>query len=105
MHKLLSNLLLKRGIESIKDLDESEKQDFENWNKVLSKRELTTDDIKNYCKTQCDNIEIKWAEYSVKHADKAELLPYFTVYRSILMALESPDRERKAIENQITNLL
>ena len=61
MHKLLSNLLLKRGIESIKDLDESEKQDFENWNKVLSKRELTTDDIKNYCKTQCDNIEIKWA--------------------------------------------
>ena len=31
--------------------------------KILSKEELTLEDIKEFCKTQCEIIEGKWRNY------------------------------------------
>ena len=104
MHTLLEKLLGQRGIADVKELDEEEKQVFENWNQVLSKDELTLEDIKKFCATQVLIIEGKWADYSLDNVKKAELLPYYTVYKTLLNAIDSPKVGREALEQQLIQL-
>jgi len=104
MHKSLDNLLIKRGISNLDELNDEERKQFDVWNTVLTKKELTVTDIKEFCKTQCDVIQNKWADYNVDQAKKAELLPYFTVYQALLAALSSQRVAREALANQINEL-
>lgn len=105
MHNLLLKLFEKRGIKDPRELEPEEKATFENWDKVLSKEELSLEDVKSFCQTQVSIIEGKWADYGTDNAKKAELLPYFTVYKTLLRAIESPKVGREALEKQLIELL
>lgn len=104
MHNLLTKLLNKKGIKSTLDMTPEEKQTFENWDKTLSKKELTLEDIKHYCQNQLDIIEGKWKDMGINQAKKAELLPYYTVYKSILNAISSPQAARESLEQYLNQL-
>ena len=56
MKDLLNRLLNKRGISDASKLNEDEKAIFDNWNKILSKEELTLEDFKTFCQMQIDII-------------------------------------------------
>ena len=105
MKSILYKLLQKRGIDNIDQLDKEEKQIFDNWNAVLSKDELTLEDVKEFCKSQCQIIESKWADYETTNAKKAEMIPYHTVYKTLLQVIDSPRSARENLEKHLQQLL
>ncbi len=105
IHSLLTKLFEKRGIQGFDELDEDEKTTYEQWQSVLSKDELTAKDIREFCKTQVDNIEAKWGDYNVDQSRKAELIPYHTVYKKIFTAIDSPKQMREALEKSLIQLI
>ena len=106
MNHLLTKLFKKRGITDPNDLSTEEKQIFDGWQKVLSKEELTLQDVKEFCSGQVGIIENKWRDYNLSNERKAELIAYHTVYKTLLTAIDSPQTAREALEqylNQLTN--
>jgi len=104
MKGILQKLLGKRGINTVDELSQEEKAQYEEWDKILSKEELTTADIKQFCATQCDVIEGKWKDYNTEEWKKAELIPYHTVYKSLLSAIDSPRSAREQLEKHLNQL-
>ena len=102
---ILDKFLKKKGIKDPSDLSEEEKATYEGWKKILSKEELTTGDIREFCQTQIDMIENKWTDLEKDNSKKAELIPYHTVYRLLLSVINSPKVEREQLENQLEALL
>ena len=105
MLNILEKLLKHRGIEKEEDLDVEEKADFERWRKILSKQELTIEDIGNFCKTQISIIENRWKDLSLENTKKAELIPYHTVYKIIEQTLTAPQQEREQLEATLNQLI
>jgi hypothetical protein len=102
---ILDRLLNKRGIKSIEELEPEEKQTFENWRKVLSKDQLTIEDVRVYCQQQIGIIEAKWKDYNLDNEKKAQLIPYHTVYKSLEQVLVAPKAEREQLEAQLNQLI
>lgn len=105
MHSLLSRLLQKRGIKNFQELTTEEQATFEQWQAVLSKEELTIGDIKQFCELQIGTIEAKWKDMALENVKKAELIPYHTVFKLILSALDAPKAVREQVERQIQSLI
>lgn len=105
MHKLLEQLFRKKGIPNYKDLSEEEKAEFERSKLLLSKDELTVKDVKGFCKMQISIIKGKWGDYDTEQAKKAELIPYFTVYNSLLTAIDGPKAIKEAEEMRLKALI
>lgn len=105
LNRLLSKILEKRGIKSVNELTPEEYGTFEQWQAILSKDTLTTEDIKEFCQNNIDVIESKWRDLNIDQSKKAELIPYHTVYKTLLAAIDSPNAERMALENQLNQLI
>lgn len=95
---ILEKLFAKRGIGSIDQLSEEEAATFHNYQRILSKRELSMSDIREFIAFQINNIETKWRDNNLPQAAKAELIPYHTVYKTLLQAIDAPEAERIALE-------
>ena len=104
MIDILNKLLQKRGVKH-DDLREDEKVQFEQWKLVLTKDELTTQDIKNFCQQQVDVIEAKWQDLNIEQIKKAELIPYHTVYNLLLKVIDSPKEAKEALEKNLQQLI
>ena len=112
MNNIISRIFKRKGISGFDELDNtpmpdgspSERQVFEQWQAVLSKDELTVADIKNFCISQIGVIEGKWQDLSVRQEVKAEYIPYHTVYRTLLSAIDSPKVARENLEKTLINL-
>ena len=113
MHSLLSKLFQKRNIKDFDDLDNtrlpdgssSERENFEEWNRILSIEDLTTEDMGKFCQSQIDIIETKWADLKITNERKKEFIPYHTVYKSLLAAIRGPKVAREAVEKQLLELI
>ena len=104
MLDILNKLLQKRGVK-FDELDKEEKTQFEQWKLVLTKDELSTQDIKDFCQNQVDIIEGKWQDLNIENNKKAELIPYHTVYNLLLKVLDSPKEARLALEKNLQQLI
>lgn len=102
---ILDRLLKFRGIKSQDDLDPEEKADFNRWHQILSKQELTVDDVKQFCQTQISIIELRWKDMTLEQSKKAELIPYHTVYKTLEQTLSAPKAEREQLEAQLNQLI
>lgn len=102
---ILDKILSKRGIKDASELSEEERKTFDEWRGILSKDELTTENIKEFCKTQCEVIEGKWSDLNLEQAKKSELIPYHTVYKTLLKVIESPKVVKEQLEKHLENLL
>lgn len=98
MNSLLAKLLRKRGIETVEELSHEERATFDKYEKVLNKRELTVADLRQFIQARIDHIEMKWKDMNIDAGKKAELVPYFTVYKTLLQAIDAPMSEREALE-------
>ena len=102
---ILEKILQKAGVQSPDELSQEEKVTYDNWRKILSKEELTLNDIKEFCKTQIDIIETRWKDYGTDNIKKGEMIPYHTVYRTLLQVIDSPKVERSNLESQLNNYI
>lgn len=113
MNGLIQKLLRKKGVQNLEELDTkklpdgtpSEKEVFEQWQAVLNKESLSTQDIKTFCEQQIRIIEAKWKDYDKENSKKAELIPFFIVYKTLLEAIDSPKSAREALEKYLNQLL
>lgn len=113
MHHLLERLLKKRGIKDFDALDGakltdgslSEKQTFETYENILSKDSLTLEDVKHFCASQIEIIEAKWRDLNIRKEVKAEWIPYISVYKALLSAIDSPKAARENLEKYLNSLL
>ena len=105
MKDILSRILQKRGLSSVDELDKDEKQTFQEWQAVLTKDELSTQDIRNFCQSQISVVEGKWADLNTSNEKKAEMIPYHTVYKLLLSAIDSPKASREALEKNLIQLI
>ena len=99
---ILSQIFAKRGITDINELDRDEKETFENYEKILSKEDLTLEDIKKFLESQIGIIEAKWKDYGFK--DKADLIPYHTIYCTLRDVINSQRVEREQLELYLKQL-
>lgn len=102
---ILTKLLEKKGIQSPEQLSEEEQKTFQQWQSVLGKDELTVQDIKDFCSRQVQVIEGHWADLRLEQERKAQMIPYHTVYKLLLGAIDSPKAAREALEKNLTQLL
>ncbi len=102
---ILQKLLQKRGIKDPNELDKEEKQQFETWRKILSKEELTTKDIKEFCQTQCEIIETKWKDFDTPQVKKSEWIAPYIIYKTLLQAIDSPKAGRENLEIYLNELI
>lgn len=105
MANILTRLLEKRGIKDATELQGEEKTQFEKWRAILSKEELTTEDIKQFCQQQVGIIESKWKDYALKNESKAELIPYHIVYKTLLAVIDGPKVAREQLEKYLNELI
>lgn len=101
---ILGDILTKRKLK-FDELSQEEQQTFKEWQLVLNKEELTTEDIKNFCRNQLEVIEGKWADLNLDQEKKAQLIPYHTVYKLLLMAIEAPKSAKEALEKNLLQLI
>ena len=105
MNSILAKLFAKRGIKNVNELDKEEREQFETWNAILSKDELTIEDVKKFCETQCEIIEGKWKDYEIPQAKKAEWITAHTIYKTLLQAINSPKQGREQLEKYLNDLI
>jgi len=112
MHKLLYKWLNQKGFKGPEELDKTpmpdgspnEFQIFENYREILSKEELTIDDFRQFMQGQVSVIEGKWSDLNIEQSKKAELIPYHTVYKILLQALDAPKTQKEILERQLIQL-
>ena len=102
---ILTKLLEKRKIKDVNELDKEERQQFDEWQKILSKDELTIDDVKKFCETQCEIIENKWKDYEIPQAKKAEWITAHVIYRTLSQIINSPKVGRDQLEQYLNELI
>lgn len=105
MHKLLAKLLNKRGITKVEDLSIEEKADFDRWNELLIAKEITIENITEFIKDQKSKIEDKIANPELPKEQRLDLLPYLTIYKSLLVLIQSPSVERELVEKTLKQLI
>lgn len=93
--------LHKKGVDDPAKLSGEEKATYESYQRILSKSELTIDDIRAFLKQERAKIETKWRTYDA--GSKDHLIPYYTVYGVMLEALDAPETARKQLEDFLTN--
>lgn len=109
---VLDIFLKKKGVQSPDELDNTpntdgsptERETYERYRKILSKEELTIEDIKLFLQGQIGIIEQKWKDYDTPNDKKAELIPYHTVYKTLEQVIRSPKAEREQLEAMLNQL-
>mgnify|MGYP001563727878 CR=1 FL=1 len=99
---ILARILEKRGIKDAKELDTDEREAFEGYQRTLSKPDITIENVKEFLHIQLQVIEGKWKSYDMQN--KADLIPYHTVYKVLLDILNSPQAEREQLEKYLIQL-
>ena len=99
---ILSRILEKKGIKDITQLDTEERETFEHYQAILSKKDISVEDLKHFLQAQIKVIEAKWKDYGTQ--SKADLIPYHVIYRSLLDIITSPQAEREQLEKYLTQL-
>lgn len=80
------------------ELTREERATYEMYEAILARKEMTLADLKEFLAAQISIIENKWRDLNLAQDKKAELVPYHTVYRIILQAIDAPQAERAALE-------
>jgi len=105
MHKLLTQLLEKRGFIKIEELTIEEKADFDRWNTTLNTEDITIENIELFIKSQQSKIEDKLTNQEIPKEQRLELLPYLSIYKALLGLIASPKVERELAEKSLQQLL
>ena len=102
---ILTRWMKKNGIEDPSEATKEEKEVIEHYKGILSKEEITIEDLKIFIEDQIGVIETKWADLGVDEFKKAELIPYHTTYKALLRAINAPKAERESLEKHLISQL
>ncbi len=103
---ILSKFLSKSGVENEDQLTKEERVVYDNYKRVLDAPEkLTIEALKEFCEQQVSIIENKWRATDGDEYKKGDLIPYHTVYKVIIQAIDAPTVERAQLEKYLNQLI
>lgn len=102
---LIARLFARKGIKSVDDLSQDEKATFAQYERTLSKKDLSIADIRDFLKSQISVIEAKWRDMGLNTYAKADLLPLHTAYKALLNVMDAPQLEREQLETYLIGLI
>jgi len=102
---ILSKLLQKRGIKDVSELDKEEQKTFAEWQRVLSKDDISLKDVESFCSMQVLNIEAQFKDLNTSKEKIERLVLLHSVYSSLKNLINSPRQERESLEKYLTQLL
>lgn len=102
---ILSLILKKRGIESETDLSAEEKAEFEQWKKVLGKKEIDIKDLAAFCEAQIRLIKAQLDDLERTPEKTDRLVLLLGVYEKILGLIQSPEKEKEQLVTYLQGLL
>jgi hypothetical protein len=98
MNKHVERLMVKRGIRDVNSLNPEEKAAVMEWERRLSKPDLTVPDVVAFCRERLAAIEGRWADASVTDGERLRLVERHCVLKAILGAIDGPGKEREETE-------
>lgn len=100
---MISNLLEKFGLKH-EELNVAERETLDNWLKVLSEKQLTVEGVKEYIRKMIDGVEMELVGSDIPKTKDLFLKARLRNYLLLAAFLESPDKAKKALENQLKNI-
>lgn len=104
-HQLIEKLLKKRGINSVEELSEEEKTQFDAWQKTLTQEKVTIPSISAFLSVQKSIIETQFGDISNSDEKNSRLVLQHAIYSKLLRFLDSEKVEREALEKYLTELV
>ena len=105
MDNILSKLFKKRGIKDITELDKEEKVQFEQWQAVLNKEQVTINDIAEFCQGAMNTIEAQFGDINIEDDRIARLALQHSVYKGFKNLINAPTAEKEQLTEYLTGLL
>ena len=105
MYPLLEELLKKRGITNVNELNAEEAEQFDSWQKTLTEGEMSVEKIRDFCQVQLDIIKEQMKGIDNSYDKNERLTIMFNIYDSLLTLIGSPAAERESLEKYLTQLL
>jgi hypothetical protein len=105
MTNILSQLLQKRGINDVNELSKEERVEFDNWNAILSKDEVSIEKIAEFCQSQIAIVERSFDDLERSPQKTDRLVLQHTIYSKFLNLISGPKHEREALEKYLQGLL
>ena len=102
---LIQELLKKRGIKNLSELDPAEKAIFDRWQKMLTTEDITIERLTEFIKEQKRRAEINIANPDNTKEKDMFLKASLNIYGSLLGLINSPKRERETIIKHLKQLL
>jgi len=102
---ILSKLLQKRGIKDVTELNKEERIEFDNWQNVLDKEEVTIENITDFCVGAMNAIEVQFGDMDIPNDKMAKLTLQHSIYKKLKDMINAPRVERESLVEYLTNLL
>lgn len=99
----ISDILKKFNL-SYDDLNAAEKETLNEWLKKISQTEIKREDIKGYIRKMISGVETALVEADFRSKKDLYLKARLKNYILLEAFLDSPDKAKKALEQQIKNL-
>lgn len=104
MHALLEEYFNKKGIK-FEELDEEEQGTFNNWKSILDGKNITVEKIVKFIDAQLTDIDRQLRNLDNREIKNERLIIQQVVYKTIKTMIESPNKERVALEARLKGLL
>jgi len=101
---LLKKYLDKINVKEFSELSEEEKETYRSWEEVLSGRKLTDDDVAQFLGTELDDTLNKLEDPKLSPREDVFLKMKLSFVRKINAFLNSPEVEKKTLEENIKNI-
>lgn len=105
MNNLLSRLFRARNITDVTELSSEERDNFDNWKRVLSEEEVTIEDVSKFCDRQKQEIEILLENTDNSYQKNERLIYQLGIYRKIAKLITGRKTEREALEQYLEDLI
>lgn len=102
---ILTKYLKKVGAKSYQDLNELERETYEQWKTSLSGRKLTDEEVKQFLDAELEATIEKLIKESHGTREDTFLKMRLDMVRKIKHFLYTPELEKKVVEQGIKNLL
>jgi len=105
MHSLIDRVLNRRGIKGVEDLRGEERKQYDVWNAVLNKPDITIDDLKRLLPKEIERAKAELVKYD--NSSQRDL--YFkAVLRNLEMLtllITIPEKQRQELSAQLEQML
>jgi len=101
---MIEEILKKFGVKSYGDLTEEERVVFDKWMGVLSKQELTINDVRGYIQSVRDVVEDKLTETTHNKEEDIFLKARLKNYRLLDAFLLSPEKAKEEVNKHISSI-